>query len=603
MPGAMLAALVAARFVYGWFFPIAGAWWTVAIDASLVVCLLFLVYYYVRIINSRVAAAETVVERAGRLELVTRELVDQETMMRDELVRGHRELNERIVRLSGLLDASRELVGARDLEDALQRVADMARKVMDADRAMICTSIEDESLTVVSSDIDDEGEPLFCFSSEIIARGAGVGELSVEFANIDSGNVDAGNLLALISAFASGAIENAVLYRDLTDANEKLEMSRLYAERLVEEVPVGMVVIDDEFRVITWNRALAESIGVPSYLAEGMNIYEIMTGADAKRFMDMIKETVSGADSTVIETLTLRVEDGDDYVFRVIVSPVERLFGESRGCIIMAEDVTDKARLGEQMKQVEKLKTLGEFAAGMAHEINNPMGIISACAEVMAKKLSLGGPGLEDCVKTAQIIQDEAIRCSSIVKNLLGFARQSEMNPEEVDINDLLDQTAEFIRGRAATADVELIFDVDDDLPLVIGDVHQLEQVFLNLSINAIEAMAKGGRLQISARCEGDEARISFSDTGPGIHDATVQQLFNPFFTTKAHGTGLGLAVSLGIAERHGGRIDIGDSEAGGACVTVVLPLTAGAWERSLSLDVEKHLHAGEQKLPTCKNE
>jgi signal transduction histidine kinase len=221
----------------------------------------------------------------------------------------------------------------------------------------------------------------------------------------------------------------------------------------------------------------------------------------------------------------LRIKSGEDYVFRVIVSPVERLFGESQGFIIMAEDVTDKARLGEQMKQAERLKVLGEFAAGMAHEINNPMGIISACAEVMAKKLSRRGPELEECVKTARIIQDEAIRCSSIVKNLLGFARQSEMNPEEVDIKGLLNQTVEFISGRAAAANVELVLDVDDDFPLMVGDAHQLEQVFLNLSINAIEAMPDGGRLEISARCDGDEARVFFSDTGPGIRDAAAHIL------------------------------------------------------------------------------
>jgi PAS domain S-box-containing protein len=602
MPGAMLAVLVAARFVYGWFVPVAGTWWTAAIDAGLVACIFLLVYYYVRVINSRIEAAETVAERVGHLELVTRELVDHEAMMREELVRGHRELNERIVRLSGLLDAGRELVGARDLEDALQHVADMARSVMGADLATIRTSIGNENLSVVSSDTDDEDELLFRFSSQIAARGAGVGELSVEFANIDPGNVDAGNLLAIISAFAGAAIENAVLYRNLTDANEKLQVSRRYAERLVEEVPVGMVVIDDEFDVITWNRALAESIGVPSHVAEGMSLSDIFTGTDMEQFLDMIEETASGTDSTVIETLTLRIKSGEDYVFRVIVSPVERLFGESQGFIIMAEDVTDKARLGEQMKQAERLKVLGEFAAGMAHEINNPMGIISACAEVMAKKLSRRGPELEECVKTARIIQDEAIRCSSIVKNLLGFARQSEMNPEEVDIKGLLNQTVEFISGRAAAANVELVLDVDDDFPLMVGDAHQLEQVFLNLSINAIEAMPDGGRLEISARCDGDEARVFFSDTGPGIRDAAAHKLFNPFFTTKAGGTGLGLAVSLGIAERHGGRIDIGASEAGGACFTVILPLTAGAWERHLSFDIEKHLHAGEQNLPTDKN-
>ncbi|MFY9134751.1 MAG: ATP-binding protein, partial [Bacillota bacterium] len=121
-----------------------------------------------------------------------------------------------------------------------------------------------------------------------------------------------------------------------------------------------------------------------------------------------------------------------------------------------------------------------------------------------------------------------------------------------------------------------------------------LEQVFLNLSINAIEAMAGGGRLEVSACCAVDEVRISFSDSGPGIEGVAAQKLFNPFFTTKSTGTGLGLSVSLGIVERHGGRIEVGDSDAGGACFTVVLPLTIDAWEDHLPRSIGKHLHAGE---------
>ncbi|HQD80263.1 MAG TPA: ATP-binding protein [Bacillota bacterium] len=594
VPGAMFAALLAARFVYGWIVPTAGVWWVATIDASLVFCSAFIATYYTRTLKSQMDAVEAVSDRAGRLELVTRELVDNEAVMREDLVRGQRELNERILRLSSLLDATRELVGARNLVDALQHVADMTCKVMGADKATISVTMADEALTVVSTGTNCSDSLLFRSSSEIVLFGDAAGELVVEFANISPGNADAGSFLSIISAFASAAIENAMLYRNLTEANEKLEVSRRYAERLIEEAPLGMVVIDDECRVLTWNRALAEITNVCRGAATGKDLHDIITGSGSERLFALIDKASAEGDSTVAENIALHIEHGDDHIFRIIVSPVERLLGDNPGFIIMAEDVTEKVRLGEQLKQVERLKTLGEFAAGVVHEINNPIGIICACAEVMEKKLSRHGPEMADCVKTAQIIQDEAIRCSSIVKNLLGFARQGEINPEEVDVEEVLGQVVKFIKGHAAASNVEMDLKVSGDIPLIIGDAHQLEQVFLNLSINAIEAMAGGGRLEVSACCAGDEARISFSDSGPGIEGVAAQKLFNPFFTTKSTGTGLGLSVSLGIVERHGGRIEVGDSDAGGACFTVVLPLTIDAWEDFLPRSIGKHLHAGE---------
>lgn len=260
------------------------------------------------------------------------------------------------------------------------------------------------------------------------------------------------------------------------------------------------------------------------------------------------------------------------------VSPALAGTGKGQVTIVMAEDVTERIRLGEQLKQAERLKALGGFAASMAHEINNPMGIISACAEVMGGKLARLGEDFEEYVRTSKIIEDEAIRCSSIVKKWLGFARKAEMNPAEVDLAGLVDVCARSVADKAIASGVEVHVELPCDVPRIIADADQLRQVFLNLAINAVEAMPDGGVLTISAEATDDYAEISFSDTGRGVDPKKIPALFDPFYTTKPEGTGLGLAVSIGIVERHGGRIDVSNREHGGAQFTVALPVRVELW-------------------------
>jgi len=160
------------------------------------------------------------------------------------------------------------------------------------------------------------------------------------------------------------------------------------------------------------------------------------------------------------------------------------------------------------------------------------------------------------------------------VRNLLSFAREAEMNPVEVNVAALLRRTSEFVKGKASELGVELILDIPDNIPVIIGDRDQLEQVFLNLAVNGIEAMKGGGRLHVSVARRDNEMRVSFTDTGPGIPAQDIPHVFNPFYTTKPSGTGLGLALSWSIIERHGGTIEVDNvSGGGGARFEVILPL------------------------------
>ena len=579
-PSAAIVTVAAVRLVCSWMSAASHTWWTMAGDTLLLVAVGLLSAYYVAIILRRTREAGIAADRASRLEMVTRELVDHEAMIRDDLVRGQRELNERIVRLSGILDASRDLVATRDFREVLERITDMARSVVGADWASLTvdTSLagavagEDETV-VITAGAADGAPSLFQLSTPIVCLGQAKGQLTAHFGAVRPGASEVTHLLAIISSFAGVAMENARLYHDLSSANLSLEAARRYAERLVEEVPVGIVVLDRGHHVMTWNRVITETFGMPEEEALGKHLADVV-GVDEDGIARILAEAGENARSMSPRNVVLADARGRRHIVRLVVSAVDSLVGGDEGLIIMAEDVTERVRLGEQLKQAERLRTLGEFAAGMVHEINNPIGIISACAEVLGRKLARHGDEFHEYVRSAKIIEDEAIRCSSIVRNLLSFAREAEMNPVEVNVSALLRRTSEFVKGKASELGIDLVLDIPDDIPAIIADRDQLEQVFLNLALNGIEAMKGGGRLHVSAARKANEVKISFTDTGPGIPAQDIPHVFNPFYTTKPSGTGLGLALSWSIIERHGGiiRVDnVTDDE--GARFEVILPL------------------------------
>jgi PAS domain S-box-containing protein len=579
-PSAVIMTIAGIRLVCSWVSPIAHGWWTVAGDVLLLASVALLSAHYIAVIRRRTREAGIAADRVSRLEMVTRELVDHEAMIRDDLVRGQRELNERIVRLSGILDASRDLVATRDFREVLERITEMARSVVGADWASLTvdaclagTSATGGDTVVITAGAPEGTSSLFHLSTPIVCLGQISGQLTAHFSAVRPGASEVTHLLSIISSFAGVAMENARLYHDLSGANLRLEAARRYAERLIEEVPVGIVVVDRDYHVMTWNRVLSNTFRVPEEKVFGRHLADIV-GTDEHRLVQMLSEAAEDARSMSPRNIVLTDAEGGRHTMRLVVSAVDSLVGGDEGLIIMAEDVTERVRLGEQLKQAERLRTLGEFAAGMVHEINNPIGIISACAEVLGRKLARHGDEFHEYVRSAKIIEDEAIRCSSIVRNLLSFAREAEMNPVEVNVAALLRRTSEFVKGKASELGVELILDIPDNIPVIIGDRDQLEQVFLNLAVNGIEAMKGGGRLHVSVARRDNEMRVSFTDTGPGIPAQDIPHVFNPFYTTKPSGTGLGLALSWSIIERHGGTIEVDNvSGGGGARFEVILPL------------------------------
>lgn len=223
----------------------------------------------------------------------------------------------------------------------------------------------------------------------------------------------------------------------------------------------------------------------------------------------------------------------------------------------------------EELLRNEKLAAIGSLAAGVAHEINNPAAIIRGNVELLQMVLAHGVPGREE----ADEIMKQTERVSLITRNLLNFAREQEFHPEQVHLNDLLDDILSHLSHQVTMSEIVIRKELCETLPDVEGDRERLRHVFNNILLNAVQAMSGEGLLKVRSVFDDREVRISIEDNGPGISRENREKIFNPFFTTKSNGTGLGLSVSYGIVQAHGGSIEVSSDQEQGALFTVHLPL------------------------------
>ena len=250
---------------------------------------------------------------------------------------------------------------------------------------------------------------------------------------------------------------------------------------------------------------------------------------------------------------------------------------------VLEKRVEERARELQTMQAVmiqsEKLASLGKMAAGVAHEINNPLTSILIQAHLLLETCEPGNPSLENLT----LIADETSRCAEIVKGLLEFARMTPAQPTKADVNDIIERSIQLLEKQASVRNIKIIKALDLSLPSIDLDKNKMQQVFSNLIINACDAMAGGGTLTITSRLGLDRRQIEilFADTGMGIPEENIHKLFDPFFTTKSAGTGLGLAVSYGIVQQRGGKIGVRSEVGQGSVFIVILPLDQQSEETS----------------------
>jgi len=222
-----------------------------------------------------------------------------------------------------------------------------------------------------------------------------------------------------------------------------------------------------------------------------------------------------------------------------------------------------------QLIRTEKLASIGQLAAGVAHEINNPLGTILIYSHLLQKSLEPADPRREDIA----LVISEANRAKEIVQGLLSFAREKKLRASEINVNDILDEVLSLVVNQSLFHNIKIKKIFDQDLQAIIADETQLKQVFLNIILNAAQAMEGNGKLTITTVSDKKQVKVKIADTGPGIPPEVMGKLFSPFFTTKEKGTGLGLAISYGIVERHHGKIDVETDLGKGSTFIITLPV------------------------------
>ena len=378
-------------------------------------------------------------------------------------------------------------------------------------------------------------------------------------------------LLFTIAGYVAIAMDNAQLYSSLEQKAGQIERLKDFSENIVESLSVGVLAVDLEGRIESWNTQIGQLIGVARQDALGCKLEEVLPA-------DLVAEiSARAADEHVssIYKFHLRNRAGRPLVVNVSIAPLVGKAGERIGRLVLVEDISQRARLEEQLIQTEKLTSLGLLAAGVAHEVNTPLAVISNYIQMLAKQL----PGDDPRHKLIDKIVKQTFRASEIVNNLLNFSRTGAAEFTDVDLNAVVEETLSLVSHPFKTARVNVIKTFQPDLPRVLGSNNRLQQVFLNLFMNARDAMPSGGMLEVRTASHNGYVEIEVTDTGMGIPRENLLHIFDPFFTTKAsgRGTGLGLSVSYGIIKEHAGKIDVRSTSGKGTSFRLEFPVARKA--------------------------
>ena len=389
-------------------------------------------------------------------------------------------------------------------------------------------------------------------------------------------------LLITLSGYVSIAVENARLYRSLQRKVDEYERLKEFSENIVESINVGILAADLDDRVESWNTQIERLTGISRQAALGHRLSELFP-AD---LCDKFELTRGDTGVRNIYKYELRAPSGrangngnghaagepDSHTLNIAIAPLVSKELMQIGRLIIFDDVTDRDQLERRLVQADKLSSIGLLAAGVAHEVNTPLAVISTYAQMLAKQIS----GDEQKFKLLDKIAKQTFRASEIVNSLLSFSRTSPTEFVEVDLNKVIRETLTLIEHQLQKAAIEVKLNLESGLPVVKANSGKLQQVFLNLFLNARDAMESGGTLAVRTWNEDGFARIEVADTGQGIPPEHLERIYDPFFTTKASrkGTGLGLSVTYGIVREHGGTIRVESRPGAGARFHVELPLT-----------------------------
>jgi signal transduction histidine kinase len=405
-----------------------------------------------------------------------------------------------------------------------------------------------------------------------------IGAISVLRHDVHEFSAHEEELLVALASQAAIALEHARLYTELegmvADRTRELDAQKRFVEVVLETMPIGVLVLDDLLNVVRINRAGARALACASDAHGPLAQFlprdkgEVVLGFLGAAFN-------SRRGGSIEEEMVIA---GDAKIFRFTVAPVAPSSDRGAYAVTLVEDITRAKGLERQMLLTERLTTAGRLAAGVAHELNNPLATIAGCAVSLQGQLGAVERAMTESTDFRHylgLIEEEAYRCKEITGSLLQFVRDPGSHREPTDLNSVVVKAVELLARQKRFTGSHVVTDLDVALPPVAVNEGQLRQVCLGLASNALEAMEGRGTLTVRSRVGHGSVEIELEDEGPGIPEENLARIFHPFFTTKppGQGTGLGLAIAQGIVTDHGGRIEVTSVVGRGSIFRVVLPL------------------------------
>ena len=378
-------------------------------------------------------------------------------------------------------------------------------------------------------------------------------------------------LLGSLASYIGIALQNASLYARLEEKIGEFERLKEFNENIVESINVGILAIDLNDRIESWNAQMEAMYAQSRAEALGQDLRAVFP----MEFIQALEEFRNEPGVHHLYKFPLTTRAGEPRTTNIAVAPLLSRDFVPVGRIILVDDITERVTLEAQLTQADKLSSIGLLAAGVAHEINTPLAVISSYAQLLSKQLR----GDERLGPVLDKITQQSFRAAEIANGLLNFSRTSTTEFRDTNLNQVIRDTLSLLEHQFKTAQIAIDLDLSDDLPAINGNSGKLQQVFLNLLLNAKEAMPAGGRLRVATLANGHvEALVA--DSGNGIAPEHLKRIYDPFFTTKTmprpgerRGTGLGLSVSYGIIQEHAGKIHVESAIGAGTTFHLEFPL------------------------------
>ena len=378
-------------------------------------------------------------------------------------------------------------------------------------------------------------------------------------------------LLEALAGYVGIAVQNARLYRSLESKVAQYERLKEFSENIVESISVGVLAVDLDERIESWNSQMEVMYASSRAEVLGRPLGDVFPSA----FMEEYRRGSQSGGVHNLYKFRLGTTAGDTRVTNIAIAPLVSRNFDIIGRLIIVDDITERIELESQLSQAEKLSSIGLLAAGVAHEVNTPLAVISSYAQMLSKQVN-SDPRKSELLEK---ITKQTFRASEIVNSLLNFSRTSSSEFNHVDLNRVIQDTLTLLEHQFKTTRIKIVPDLHPDLPPILGNTGKLQQVFLNLFLNAKDAMPAGGTLTIKTS-NGHNVRVTVADTGSGIAQEHIRRIYDPFFTTKnkpksghSGGTGLGLSVTYGIIQEHAGKIYVASTPGQGTTFTMEFPM------------------------------